>query len=96
MRGGRQRATYEQIAHILNGLVERHGWAPMAEGGNIIGALKDGQSVTLEPGGQFELSGAPVDTLQETDVETASHLREVRAAQCGATWSGCRPSGRQI
>ena len=52
----------------------------MKEGANIIGAERDGQSVTLEPGGQFELSGAPVNSLQETDAETASHLREVRDA----------------
>ena len=38
----------------------------------------DGQSVTLEPGGQFELSGAPLDVIEQTDEETRSHLDQVR------------------
>ena len=38
----------------------------------------DGQSVTLEPGGQFELSGAPLDDIEHTDAETRSHLDQVR------------------
>lgn len=84
-RDSRKRASYEQISHILQALVDRHGWNAMSEGGKIIGAERDGQSVTLEPGGQFELSGAPVSTLQETDVETASHLREVHIR------AGCLP-----
>ena len=44
------------------------------EGEYIIGAVLDGQSVTIEPGGQFELSGAPVDTLHKTCSEVNSHL----------------------
>ena len=47
------------------------------EGQYIIGALLDGQSVTIEPGGQFELSGAPVDTLHKTCSEVNSHLYQV-------------------
>ena len=78
LRDGRGRAPHAKIAHILQGLVDRHGWAPMAENGNIIGAERDGQSVTLEPGGQFELSGAPLDSVHETEAETGSHLQQVR------------------
>lgn len=49
------------------------------EGEYIIGAVLDGQSVTIEPGGQFELSGAPVDTLHKTCSEVNSHLYQVRS-----------------
>lgn len=40
--------------------------------------LQDGQSVSLEPGGQFELSGAPLDTLHQTCAEVNSHLYQVQ------------------
>ena len=49
------------------------------EGGHIIGLRQNGQSVTLEPGGQFELSGATVETLHETCAEVNSHLYQVRS-----------------
>ena len=48
------------------------------EKSNIIGAKKDGQSVTLEPGGQFELSGAPLVNLHQTCAEVHSHLYQVK------------------
>lgn len=51
------------------------------EGEYIIGAVLDGQSVTIEPGGQFELSGAPVDTLHKTCSEVNSHLYQARQFQ---------------
>ena len=73
-----QRPTHEQIAALLRGIQERFGWQPIIEDGNIIGLLQDGQSVTLEPGGQFELSGAIVDTLHKTCAEVNSHLYQVR------------------
>ena len=47
------------------------------EGEYIIGAELAGQSVTIEPGGQFELSGAPVGNLHETHEEVNSHLKQV-------------------
>ena len=61
------------IRDVLNAFVER-GWSPVTEGDNIIAALKDGASVTLEPGGQFELSGAPLETIHQTCNEVSSHL----------------------
>jgi glutamate--cysteine ligase len=67
------------VKAMLEGLRDRFGWAPVLEGGNIIGLKKGGANVSLEPGGQFELSGAPVSTLHETAAELASHLAEVRA-----------------
>ena len=46
---------------------------------SIIGLRQGGQSVTLEPGGQFELSGAPLETIHLTCAEVNSHLYQVRA-----------------
>ena len=53
---------------------------PIIEKGKIIG-LKDGDggSVSLEPGGQLELSGAPLSNLHQTCAETGRHLRHMRA-----------------
>lgn len=50
----------------------------MTEQGLMIGAELAGQTVTLEPGGQFELSGAPVSNLHLTDSEVNSHLFQAR------------------
>ena len=61
------------ISAILKKFVQ-DGWEPVKEGSELIGATKDGASVTLEPGGQFELSGAPLINLHETCREINSHL----------------------
>lgn len=68
------RMDYDQIAAVFERLESRFGWEPMKEAGLTIGVKLDGQSVTLEPGGQFELSGAPVATLHQTCAEVNSHL----------------------
>ena len=67
------------VRALLEGLARDFGWAPVLEGGAIIGAKKGGANVSLEPGGQFELSGAPLRTIHETAAELDSHLAEVRA-----------------
>jgi glutamate--cysteine ligase len=67
------------VKAMLEGLRDRFGWAPVLEGGHIIGLKKGGANVSLEPGGQFELSGAPLATMQETAAELSTHLAEVRA-----------------
>jgi len=64
------------IEALLNGLV-RFGWTPVQENGNTIALLRDGASVTLEPAGQLELSGAALETIHQTCVETGTHLNEV-------------------
>ena len=67
------------IKALLEGLA-RFGWEPVYEGENII-ALSDPKSlanISLEPGGQFELSGAPLKTVSETCVEISEHLRQVK------------------
>jgi glutamate--cysteine ligase len=63
---------------MLEGLQHAFGWAPIFEGDNIIGLEKDGANVSLEPGGQLELSGAPLETIHQTCDEVNEHLREVR------------------
>ncbi|KAF5197789.1 Glutamate--cysteine ligase [Thalictrum thalictroides] len=70
---------YEQIANLLYGLAERFDWEKIMEGDYIIGLKQGKQSVSLEPGGQFELSGAPLETLHQTCAEVNSHLYQVKA-----------------
>lgn len=67
----------ERSIHALLKGLQRFGWAPVEEQGKLIGLSRDGASVSLEPGGQFELSGAPLATVHETAAETARHLAEV-------------------
>ena len=66
------------IFAVLDGLRQRHGWAPVEEAGTLIGLTKDGANVSLEPGGQLELSGAPLATIHETCDEVNAHLKDVR------------------
>lgn len=75
----KKRLSYEEISHILEGIKERYGWEAIMEGTRIIGLRLNGQSVTLEPGGQFELSGATLETLHETCAEVNSHLYQVKS-----------------
>ncbi|MCC7321873.1 MAG: glutamate--cysteine ligase [Rubellimicrobium sp.] len=77
----RQPLPYEgarSISAILAALTER-GWQPLREGAQVIGLRKAGANISLEPGGQFELSGAPLRTLHETSDELGAHLAEVNA-----------------
>ncbi len=78
------------IKAVLEGLRDRFGWAPLEEGGNIIGLTKDGANISLEPGGQLELSGAPLETIHQTCDEVNEHLREVQsvADEIGARFIG--------
>ncbi|HEX5999433.1 MAG TPA: glutamate-cysteine ligase family protein, partial [Hyphomicrobiaceae bacterium] len=66
------------VRALMLSLIERFGWQPIEEGGTVI-ALKrpDGEpggTVSLEPGGQFELSGQPLKSVHEVAVETQAHL----------------------
>jgi len=65
------------IRAILEGMM-RFGWEPVLERGNPIALTRAGCSITLEPGGQFELSGAPLETIHQTCAEVGLHLKEVR------------------
>lgn len=68
------------IKALLEGLRDRFGWEGVYEGDNII-ALSDPNglgNISLEPGGQFELSGAPLNTVHDTCEEVHEHLTQVR------------------
>ncbi len=83
-RDGLRPVPYEGpagIAALLNGMADRFGWRPVYDRDKVI-ALEPpsgeyGASITLEPGGQFELSGAPVRTIFQTCEEVGRHLRQV-------------------
>jgi len=77
------------IAALLDGM-RRFGWQPVLEGGNIIALTMDGGAISLEPGGQFELSGAPLENLHETCAEVNTHLKQVRevASELGIGFLG--------
>ncbi len=66
------------VKAVLEGLRDAHGWAPVEEAGNLIGLEKNGANVSLEPGGQLELSGAPLETIHGTCDEVNEHLRQVK------------------
>jgi glutamate--cysteine ligase len=91
------------IRAMLEGMT-RFGWEPVTEGNNIIALKRDSASITLEPGGQFELNtmnqprarvrnahvAAPLETLHETAAENAQHIDEVKevAGEIGAGFIG--------
>lgn len=85
------------IRALLEGL-QRFNWEPVEENGLLIALKRDGASVSLEPGGQFELSGAPLEHVHQTCAEVTRHLREVRevADEMGAGFLslGFRPDTR--
>jgi glutamate--cysteine ligase len=68
------------IRALLEGMQHLLGWEPIIEDGNIIGLfdVTGGGAISLEPGGQFELSGAPVETVHQTCSELMAHLAQVK------------------
>ena len=68
------------ISALLTGLQKKSGWDPIMDGDNIIGLGEPTGmgAISIEPGGQFELSGAPLETIHETCKESNSHLATVR------------------
>jgi glutamate--cysteine ligase len=77
------------IRAMLEGMT-RFGWEAVTEGNNPIALLRGGANVTLEPGGQLELSGAMLETLHETADENEQHIAEVKtvAGEIGAGFIG--------
>jgi len=73
-------AGERSIHAILTRMAERYDWRPVLEGGQPIALVDDsGASITLEPGGQLELSGALLDNIHQTCTEVNTHLRQVRS-----------------
>ncbi|MES3099575.1 glutamate--cysteine ligase [Sphingomonas faeni] len=85
--GDHHAPSYDEPSGIraLLGELEQYGWKPVMECGpdgaeNAIAMSGPDGSISLEPAGQFELSGAPLDSLHETCAETGRHLEQVKAA----------------
>jgi glutamate--cysteine ligase len=76
------------IGELLRRIAELDGWREVREDGNLIALEKDGASITLEPGGQLELSGAPLAAIHETCREFSAHLELVRRVSepLGIVW----------
>ena len=73
-------AGRRSIRALLEGMQHLLGWQPIVEEGNIIGLfdVTGGGAISLEPGGQFELSGAPVESVHQTSSELMAHLAQIR------------------
>jgi glutamate--cysteine ligase len=86
------------IRALLEGMQHLLGWEPITDGSNIIGLsdVTGGGAISLEPGGQFELSGAQLDTVHQTSSELMAHLAQVREVarplQIGFLGIGMTPS----
>jgi glutamate--cysteine ligase len=80
------------IRALLEGMQHLLGWEPILERGNIIGLfdVTGGGAISLEPGGQFELSGAPLENVHQTRAELMAHLAQVHevAAPLGIGFLG--------
>jgi glutamate--cysteine ligase len=92
---GRRPVPYagrRSIRALLEGMQHLLGWDPIIEDGNIIGLfdVTGGGAISLEPGGQFELSGAPVETVHQTSAELIAHRAQVKevAAPLGIGFLG--------
>jgi glutamate--cysteine ligase len=73
--------SYEEaggIRDLLMGLTE-FGWQPVLEGGNVIALSGADGTISLEPAGQLELSGAALETLHQTCAEAARHLEQCKS-----------------
>jgi glutamate--cysteine ligase len=92
LAGGRPVRYATEIVRIFDHLVKSHGWSPEPEtpGGPVIALTRKGASITLEPGGQLELSGAPFENIHQVCAEFTAHLREIDppSRELGITWLG--------
>jgi len=76
------------VKMLLEGLAARYGWSPIRENGNAVALVRGEGSITLEPGGQFELSGAALENAHQTREEIALHSREIHevSRDLGISW----------
>lgn len=65
------------VEAILKRLIDRFGWEPEEQDGHIIALSRDNAQITLEPGGQIELSGEPCESIHCTYAEFTQHIREL-------------------
>ena len=68
------------VVALIDALIRNEGWEPLRESadGPVVALVKGRCSLTLEPGGQLELSGAPLRTIHETRAELVDHAQEIR------------------
>ena len=89
---------YEGGIRTILEKLQRFDWKPVFEGDNVIALTREGASVSLEPGGQLELSGAPLENVHQTCAELNRHLREVKEVNdeigAGFLSLGFRPDTR--
>jgi glutamate--cysteine ligase len=89
------------VLRVLEALSSAHGWEPYREspGGPVISLTRGGASITLEPGAQLELSGAPRDSIHEICSELSEHMSELAdiSSEMGLAWLGVgfHPLARQ-
>ena len=89
------------VLRVLQALADRHGWAPQSEtpGGPVISLARGQGSITLEPGAQLELSGAPSEDIHQICSELYGHMAELESisAEMGLIWLGVgfHPLARQ-
>ncbi len=78
------------VEGIFRALAARYGWTPVRESGRIIALEKHGSSITLEPGGQIELSGRKAFALRDNAAELREHLAQIRSVSSplGIAWLG--------
>ncbi len=78
------------IAALLEAIAEADDWERVREAGNVVALKRAGASITLEPGGQLELSGAPLRTIHETCDEFQTHLALMKRVcePLGIVWLG--------
>jgi glutamate--cysteine ligase len=91
-RDSKHAPSYDEPGGIREILLElrQFGWEPVEEGGNVIAMSGPDGTVSLEPAGQLELSGAPLENLHQTCAETGRHLDQVKAIgeSCGVGFLG--------
>ncbi len=91
-RADHRAPSYDEPAGIRDILLSlrEFGWEPIEEGGKVIAMRGSDGTVSLEPAGQLELSGAPLENLHQTCAETGRHLEQVKAIgdRCGVGFLG--------
>jgi glutamate--cysteine ligase len=91
-KGDKHAPSYTETGGIRDMLhaMERFGWEPVVEGGNVIAMTGSDGAISLEPAGQLELSGAPLENLHQTCAETGRHLAQCKeiGEECGVGFLG--------
>jgi glutamate--cysteine ligase len=75
----KKRIDFKTASKVLN-FLEQFGWTAIKEKNNIIALHKDNKSITLEPGNQIELSGAPLNSIHNNCSESYAFLDELKKA----------------